>query len=126
MGIGLRGVKPLRLLESRDRICVLVLTSIDAAEVKICQANIGLQLYRLQQTGRGLVIIIISISYVTQIGKGLRIFGIVVYLSFEFGGSLLVLMLFPVEIAQAEMDIWLRRVGCCGGGKFCDGFVFLF
>jgi hypothetical protein len=41
VGIGLRGIEPLRLLESRNRVCVLVLTSIDATEVEIGQPNGG-------------------------------------------------------------------------------------
>ena len=61
MGIRLSGIEPLRLLEGRDRIRVLVLTGIDATEVEIGQPDIWLQVNRLQQTGRGLVIIIILI-----------------------------------------------------------------
>ncbi len=107
MSIWLSGIETLRLFEGGDCSVVLVLTSIDASQVEIGQPDIRLQLNCLQQAGACLVIIIVAIGYVAKIGIGLRAPGIVLYFLFEFRRSLIVVMLFPVEIAKAEMDVWL-------------------
>src|SRR5271170_4433193 len=107
MCIWLSGIETLCLFEGPDSGVVLVLTSIDAAQVEIGQPDIRLQLHCLQQVDSCLVIIIIAIGYVAKIGIRLRALGIMLYFRFEFRSSLFVVMLFPVEIAQAKMDVWL-------------------
>src|ERR1700683_5241483 len=107
MGIGLSGIETLCLFEGGDSRVVLVFTSVDATQVEIGQPDIRLQLNCLQQAGPCLVIIIVPIGYVAKIGIGLRALGIMLYFLFEFRSSLFVVMLFPVEVAKAKMDVWL-------------------
>src|SRR5271155_4375757 len=107
MCIWLSGIETLCLFEGRDSSVVLVLTSIHATQVEIGQPDIRLQLNCLQQADPCLVILIVSIGYVAKIGIGLRALGIMLYFLFEFRSSLFVVMLFPVEIAKAKMDVRL-------------------
>ena len=122
MRIGLVWIKGDSLGERRLSFLVIFFLKVNRPQIEVGDAEILLALDGALEKRDGVIGLIILPGDIAEIGKGLRVIGIESQLAFELLTSLIVLLRFPIEISEAEVQIGLAGRNLFSGLEFGDGF----
>jgi len=104
-----------------DSFLIFSLLIQDGAQINVGEANVFADVDGFFEKGEGGGVVVILHGHVAEIGERLGVGRTDGQLFLELGFGLIVLLELPVEIAEAEMHVWLVGSGFGGGFKFGDG-----
>ena len=123
MRVGPAGIEPDGTFQMSYRRVILAPCRTNNAQVEVGNANVRTQFQGFFKVCGRLAVAFPAHLRVAQIGQRLVVLWIIRQFGMKFPGGVLVAPLFPVEVAETEMNVRLPGAVFHRGLKLGDGFV---
>ena len=112
--VGLGGIDPDGFLEMPHSRLPIVACSVDDAEIQMREPQVRIELERLLKVFLGVAFRTRLHFRVAKVGERLQVIRLVVQFCLELSARVVIALLLPVQVPQAEMDLGFtrRRFGC--------------